>query len=95
LSTEYKLESETSTGSALLLYTSSLPTPPPASSSPPPVDSPPSYNIMSQHDLNTIIRQQQEQLVAMQMQIQALLAKEAVAGREARGGVASTEMARP
>ena len=31
----------------------------------------------------------------MQMQIQALLAKEAVAGREARGGVASTEMARP
>jgi len=50
---------------------------------------------MSQHDLNTIIRQQQEQLVAMQIQIQALLVEEAVAGRKAGGGAASTEMARP
>jgi len=66
-SSEYESESETSTGSALPLYTS----PPPPS---PPIDSPPPYPIMSQHDLHAIIRQQQEQLAAMQAQIQALLA---------------------
>jgi len=60
-SSEYESESETSTGSALHLYTS------------PPIDSPPPYPIMSQHDLHAIIRQQQEQLAAMQAQIQALL----------------------
>jgi len=66
-SSEYESESETSTGSALPLYTS----PPPPS---PPIDSPPPYPIMSQHNLHTIICQQQEQLAAMQTQIQALLA---------------------
>ena len=50
---------------------------------------------MSQHDLNAMIRQQQEQLVAMQAQIQALLAGGVVAGRTAGGEAASTEAARP
>ena len=74
---KYELESKTSTGSALSLYIFSLPTPPPP---PPlsllfPIDSPSSYNInISQIDFHTIIRQQQEQLVVMQAQIQALLA---------------------
>ena len=75
-SSKYESESETSIGSALLLYTS--PPPPPS----PPIDSPPLYPIMSQHDLHTIIRQQQEQLAAMQEQIQALLA---AGGGGARG----------
>jgi len=65
---EYKSESETSTGSTLLLYTSS------PSLSPIPIDSPPAYNNMSQINLHEIIHQQQEQLAAMQAQIQALLA---------------------
>jgi len=77
---EYELESETSTGSTLLLYTSS----PLVLSSPSPINSPPSYNTMSQHDLNAIIRQQQKQLAAMQVQIQALLAREAVSIEVAR-----------
>ena len=64
-SSEYESESKTSMGSALPLYTS----PPP-----PPIDSPPPYPIMSQHDLYAIICQQQEQLAAMQVQIQALFA---------------------
>ena len=38
---------------------------------------------MSQHNLHVIIRQQQKQLVAMQTQIQALIAGGAVAGRGA------------
>jgi len=42
---------------------------------------------MSQHDLHAIIHQQQEQLVAMQVQIQALLA---AAGRTG-GGVIRQE----
>jgi len=71
LSLEYKSESETSTGSALPLYTS------------PPINSPPPYPIMSQHNLHAIIYQQQEQLAAMQAQIQALLA----AGGGGAGGV--------
>jgi len=66
LSSEYESESETSTGSALPLYTSpSPPTPPP-----------PYFN-MSHIDFQAIICQQQEQLAAMQAQIQALLEAEA------------------
>jgi len=82
-SSEYELESETSTDSTLPIYTSSPPTPLPPSASP--INSPPSYNIMSQYDLHAIIRQQQEQLVAMQAQIQALIAGGAVAGRGMEG----------
>ena len=37
---------------------------------------------MSQHNLHIIIRQQQEQLAAMQIQIQALIVEGAVVGRE-------------
>ena len=55
-------------GSVLPLYTLLL-----LPSSPSPIDSPLSYHTISQHDLHTIIRQQQEQLVAMQAQIQALI----------------------
>jgi len=69
---EYKSKSETSTGSALPLYTSTPPLPP-LSSSPLPIDSLPCYN-MSQVNLHEIIRQQQEQMATMQVQIQALLA---------------------
>jgi len=72
LSSEYESESETSIGSALPLYTF-LPSPPL------PIDSPPHYN-MSQINLHKIIRQQQEQLAAMQAQIQALLAAQGGAG---------------
>jgi len=61
-------------GSVLPLYTSSLSSPPPPSSSLSPIDSPLSYNNMSQINLHEIIRQQQEQLATMQAQIQALLA---------------------
>ena len=71
-SSEYKSESEISTGSALPLYTSSPPSLQPQSHSPSLIDSPPPYN-MSQINLQEIIRQQQEQLAAMQAQIQALL----------------------
>jgi len=60
-------------GSALPLYISSLPIPPPLSQSPSPIESPPPYHNMSQINLHEIIRQQQEQLVAIQAQIQALL----------------------
>jgi len=70
-SSEYESESETSICSALPLYTS------------PPIDSPPPYPIMSQHDLHAIIHQQQEQLAAIQVQIQALLA---VGGAGGAGG---------
>jgi len=69
-SSEYESESETSIGSALPLYTS-LPEPS-QPLSPLPIDSPPHYN-MSQINLHEIICQQQEQLAAMQAQIQALL----------------------
>ena len=51
--------------SALSLYTSSPLSPPPPLSSPSPIDSPPPYPIMSQINLYKVIRQQQEQLVAM------------------------------
>jgi len=55
-------------GSTLPLYTLLL-----LPSSPSPIDSPLFYHTISQYDLHTIIRQQQEQLVAMQAQIQALI----------------------
>jgi len=88
LSSEYESETESNTELVLSAQEQSLPTLPPLTPlSPSP---PPSYT-MNQHDLNTIIRQQQEQLVAMQMQIQALLAGEEVAGRMAGGGAASIE----
>ena len=61
------------------LYTSSPPIPPPQSSSPSSIDSPPHYN-MSQINLHEVIQQQQEQLAAMQAQIQALLAAAGGAG---------------
>ena len=73
-SSEYESDTETSIGSVLPLYTLSPPTPPPPSTSPAPIDSLPSYNInMSQINLHEIIRQQQEQLAAIQAQIQALV----------------------
>ena len=67
MSLEYESESKTSTGSALSLYNSPLPLSPP-------IDSPPPYHNISQINLHEIIQQQQEQLAAMQAQIQALLA---------------------
>jgi len=47
---------------------------------------------MSQHDLHTIIRQQQEQLAAMQVQIQALIAGGAEAERGATGSNMGPQM---
>jgi len=73
------LESETSIDSVLPLYISSLPPSPPPLL-PTPIDSSSAYN-MSQINLYKIIYQQQEQLAAMQAQIQALLA----AGEEGAG----------
>jgi len=82
-SSEYESDTETSAGSVLPLYTSLSPTLPPPSISVSPIGLPPFYNInMSQINLHEIIWQQQEQLAAMQAQIQALLA----AQREARAG---------
>ena len=75
-------------GSALPLYTSSLPLSLPLSPTLSPLDPPPPYNnnTMSQHDLHTVIWQQQKQLATMQAQIQALLA----AAEEAGTGGATT-----
>jgi len=81
---EYESEGETSIGSALPLYTTSLSPPPPLLSSPVPIDSPSTYN-MSQINLHEIIHQQQEQLATMQVQIQALLVAGAGAGSAATG----------
>jgi len=84
---EYESEDKTSTGSTLPLYTSS-PFSPPPSLSPSSIDCPPSYHYnMSQLDFQTIIRQQQEQLMAMQAQILALLEGRAVV--RSRGGEAT------
>jgi len=84
LSSEYESKTETSMGLALPLYASS----PPPSQTPSPIDSPPPYHNMSQLNLHEIIRQQQEQLAAMQVQIQALLAAQGRAG-EREGAVGS------
>jgi len=95
-SSEYESESETSTGSALPLYTSSPPSPPPSSSSPTSIDSPPSYhNNMSQLNFQEIIRQQQEQMAVMQAQIQALLAQAGGAGGERGTTGSQMEVAKP
>jgi len=75
-------------GFALPLYTSLLLSPPLPSSSLSPIDSPLHYN-MSQVNLHEIIRQQQEQLAAMQVQIQALLA-----GGARRGEIVPREVGR-
>ena len=64
MSSEYESKSETSTGSALPLYTSL----------PPPTPPPPPYGNINHIDFQAIIRQKQEQLAAMQVQIQAMLA---------------------
>ena len=52
---------------------------------------------MSQHNLHAIIRQQQEQLAAIQIQIQALIARGAVVGRVVEGSNTGfhMEVARP
>ena len=91
LSLEYESDTETSAGSVLPLYTSPLPPPSP------PIDSPPPYPTMSQHDLHAIICQQQEQLVAIQAQIQALLAAGAggAGGEERRMTGPKVEVATP
>jgi len=82
-------------GSTLLLYTSSPSSPPPLLSSPSPIDSPPQYNNMSQVNLHEIIHQQQEQLVAMQVQIQALLAGGAERGMTGSNVGSQIEVAKP
>jgi len=75
--------------STLSLYTSSPPTSLPPLLLPPSTISPPLYE-MSQHDLYAIIWQQQEQLVAIQAQLQALAERELEAT-----GTASIEVAKP
>jgi len=79
---EYESESKTSTGSALPLYTS------------PPSSSPLPYNI-SQIDFHTIIRQHQEQLVAMQAQIQTLLVGGNGGEAPREGGREGVEVTKP
>ena len=83
---EYESEGETSIGSALPFYTTSL------SSPPLPIDSPPPYPNMSQINLHEIIQQQQKQLAAMQMQIQALLAAQGEVGGAVTGSNAGPHM---
>ena len=75
-------------GSILPLYTSPLS--PPLSLSP--IDSLSPYPIISQNELHAIICQQQEQLAAMQVQIQALLV--AAGGREGEAGIGNIEVAK-
>jgi len=85
LSSEYESESETSTGSALSLYTSSQPTLPLPSlslSSTTPL----SFYEMSQFGYPAIIGQRQEQIAALIVQVE---------GGEAEGTIASMEVARP
>ena len=92
LSLEYESEVETSTSSVLSLYTSSPPSLLPLSLSPSPIDFPPSYYTISQHDLHAIIKQQQEQLAVMQVQIQALIAEGAGVERGAIGSNIGPQM---
>jgi len=77
------LEGETSIDSTLPIYTTSPPPPSLLSSSP--IDLPPPYPTMSQNKLHAIICQQQEQLAAMQVQIQALLVAGGGTGGAATG----------
>jgi len=86
LSSEYTSESKTSTGSTLLLYTSSLSLLLPPSLSLSPIDSPLLYHYnMNQSDYPAIIRQLQEQITTL---------SEQVAVREGEGA-AGLEVAKP
>jgi len=82
-SLEYKSEGETSTGSVLSLYISSPSIPP--LSSPSPIDSPSSYYNMSQPDYPAIMRQLQEQIMILTIQV----------GKGAERAVMSIKVARP
>jgi len=91
---EYESKSKASTGSSfLLLYILSPPILLPLSSSPSPISPLSQYNMSQYSFINyeQIIQQQQEQLVAMQAQIQALLA---TAGEKGAQGV-NIEVAKP